>query len=111
MLDPTFLFPGGTHPRNLYLDKSGLEEAKAIRRAAVPNLKYYFIDFGMSSHFEDPNGAHRVLGQDGQCQDVPELSSEVPYDPFPADVFILGDLYKRYFTDVRSNCPIHLTFY
>jgi len=77
--------------------------APFLRRKDVDPVKYYFTDFGISTQIANAKASRLVTGHDGQDQDVPELSDDVPYDPFPVDVFTLGNLYKRHFIDVYSN--------
>lgn len=35
-----------------------------------------------------------MTGIFGLDQDVPELSREIPYDPFKVDVFIIGNMFR-----------------
>jgi len=51
----------------------------------------YFIDFGLSVHFESFAARKRILGFAG-LNLVPELSDDVPYDPFAVDIRQFGDL-------------------
>ncbi|KAL5536539.1 hypothetical protein ACEPAF_361 [Sanghuangporus sanghuang] len=72
-------------------------------RRDVGFVKYYFTDFGLSSHFDEPKVLRLVVGNRAQDTDVPELSNVIPYDPFPVDVFTLGNVFKRNFLDKYSN--------
>ncbi|OCB87840.1 hypothetical protein A7U60_g4974 [Sanghuangporus baumii] len=72
-------------------------------RRDVGFVKYYFTDFGLSSHFDEPKVLRLVVGNRAQDTDVPELSNVIPYDPFPVDVFTLGNVFKRNFLDVRAS--------
>ncbi|KAL5513541.1 hypothetical protein ACEPAH_3940 [Sanghuangporus vaninii] len=72
-------------------------------RRDVGFVKYYFTDFGLSSYFDDPKFLRLVVGNRAQDTDVPELSNFIPYDPFPVDVFTLGNVFKRNFLDKYSN--------
>jgi len=65
--------------------------------------QYYYIDYGISVHFPTTTEPKLIVGDDGRDQEVPELSETVPYDPFEVDVFIIGNLLRRYFYDVFSN--------
>ena len=59
---------------------------------------YYLVDFGISSWFQ-PNETNRLVsGTSGLDQDVPELSDDVPYDPFKLDIFVLGNFFRQNFT-------------
>lgn len=100
MIDGTPLYPDGFHPSDQGLDLKGLNEAMHIRRivASTP-VKYYFVDFGLST-FRDPSNPRRAIGRDGADQEVPELSETEEYDLFPLDVFILGNVYRKSLLDV-----------
>ncbi len=41
-----------------------------------------------------------LLGRKGRNQQIPELSSTVPYDAFKVDVYALGDVYVKEFVEV-----------
>lgn len=97
MMDGSLLFPGGWHPQHTQLSPDATTAVFGLSRTAVGGVKYYFIDFGISSFEEDS-----VLGLDGQ-ERAPELSLETPYNPFQLDVWILGTVYKEFLLDVRSH--------
>lgn len=72
------------------------------------NVRYYYIDFGLSSRF--PHGSSScVIGDVGRAY-VPELSDEVPYDAFKVDIFALGDLYSKEFEQVGTSTCDSLHF-
>lgn len=108
MMDATAMYPRGFHPmREMSLpDISGL--APVLHRIDVP-VKYYFIDFGISTQFDPDQHSRLVLGLEGLDKDVPELSATVPYDPFKTDIFIIGSLLREQFLEVRPRSqPDHL---
>ena len=98
MMDGRPLYPHGHHPvrRNRSID--GLYEATALSRTEHP-VRYYYIDFDLSVRFAEGQ-PHLVLGDVGREDKVPELSADVPYDPFKVDVFILGNLFRQSFLQV-----------
>lgn len=102
MMDGTPLYPDGFHPSRQKMDIDGLNKAKYIRRvdASTP-VRYYFTDFGLST-IMDPWKPRRVIGKHGADQEVPELSYIEEYDPFPLDVFILGNVYRKTLLDVSG---------
>ena len=63
-------------------------------------VKYYFADYGISSYFPPTSQTRLVVGTKGRDQDVPELSNEVPYDPFKVDIFTIGNELRQLFYDV-----------
>ncbi|CDO74165.1 hypothetical protein BN946_scf185043.g216 [Trametes cinnabarina] len=98
MLDAEPLYPKGFHPiTSVSLPDDVTVSAPVLSRKNVP-VKYYYIDFGISTRFK-PGKPHKlVTGTDGIEQLVPELSNNVPYDPFKVDVFVLGRmLYETFF--------------
>ncbi|KAN0131631.1 Protein kinase-like domain containing protein [Lactarius tabidus] len=103
MMDATSMYPLGFHPvlDNVLHDVSTL--APVIPRSMV-GVKYYFIDYGISSYFPPGSQERLVLGTEGRDQDVPELSDEVPYDPFKVDIFTIGNVFRQSFCDKYSNC-------
>lgn len=101
MMDGTPLFPEDHHPIRHNLSPDIAHFARCYSRLERP-VKYYFIDFGMSTHFEEGDSPY-VLGAKGGDQDPPELSNEVPYNAFMLDIYILGHLYELKFLQVGDN--------
>ncbi|KAK7691449.1 hypothetical protein QCA50_004848 [Cerrena zonata] len=97
MMDAQLLFPQGHHPVRLGYLEDGLHEAPCLSRQERP-VKYYFIDFGLSSRFEE-NQTPLVLGTKGRDKEPPELDDETPYNPFLLDIFILGNVYLKEFAE------------
>ena len=97
------MFPRGFHPVKDTLLYDLITPAPIIPRRDV-GVKYYFVDYGISSYFPTGSEPHLVLGRDGRDQDVPELSDEVPYDPFKVDIFTIGNVLRHEFCTV-SFCP------
>ncbi|KAL1937554.1 hypothetical protein VTO73DRAFT_13049 [Trametes versicolor] len=105
MMDASAMFPQGFHPmRELALpDVSGL--APILHRVDVP-VRYYYIDFGISTRFSPDQGPTLVLGTQGLDDEVPELSDTIPYDPFKTDIFIVGNLFRQQFLQAYSNADM-----
>ncbi|KAA1476520.1 hypothetical protein DENSPDRAFT_843513 [Dentipellis sp. KUC8613] len=93
MMEASPLFPEGHHPVRRYFSEDGIFPLTPLSRLSHP-VRYYFIDFGISTRFA-PDESHLVTGAKGRDKELPELSRDVPYDAFKADVFILGNLYKK----------------
>src|SRR5258708_19531111 len=96
------MFAPGCHPVKDLLLHEHLPPAPIIPRRDV-GVKYYFVDYGISSYFPTGSKPHLVLGRDGRDQDVPELSDEVPYDPFKVDIFTIGNVLCLEFCNVSSS--------
>lgn len=92
-MDGRALFPAGHHPVRINNTIDAMHKATPLTRSERP-VRYYYIDFGLSVKF--PEGAsHLVVGDVGRDDEVPELSSDVPYDAFKVDVYALGNLYYK----------------
>ena len=78
----------------------GARDARPLSRSSC-NVRYYYIDFGLSTLFKEGDPP-LVLGRTGRDKEIPELSNEIPYDAYRADVFALGNLYYKEFLSVRS---------
>ncbi|CCM01524.1 uncharacterized protein FIBRA_03580 [Fibroporia radiculosa] len=95
MMDGRPLYPHGHHPVRRNYTTDGVFDVVPLSRLDCP-VRYYFIDFGISTRFLEGSSTY-VLGRQGRDKDVPELSSEVPYDAFKVDIFTLGNLYRTEF--------------
>ena len=100
MFDGDNMYPKGFHPANPYFEPDFKHIAQPIRRNST-QVKYYFIDFGLSEIFDndEPQRVRGIMAQDGS---IPELSTTVPYDPYAVDVYTLGNIYKKRLLLVRS---------
>jgi len=103
MMDAPSVFPNGFHPCDITRDRGGIQKIKIIPRYSAPGpVRYYFIDFGISRLY-GPDEEHLVVGDDGADREIPEMSDFDEYDPFPADVFILGNVFRKFFLSKYSN--------
>ena len=71
--------------------------------------KYYFTQFASALHLPGDKRSTFVTGKVGLDQDVPEMTGSAPYDPFKADVRVLGNMYRDQFLRVSrytTNQPI-----
>lgn len=100
-MDSDAMYPEGFHPIKIDFTPDRLRRAEYTSRT-VAGVKYYFVDFGMSCYLPDATSPRLVTGSDGRDQDPPELSDTVPYDPFKLDVFIIGNMLRQEFCQVRA---------
>ena len=100
LVDSNALFPRGYHPLNPFRLPDSNLDAPVLSRAVAP-VKYYYVDFGISSYIPADSETKLVLGDFGRDKDVPELSLTTPYDPFKVDIFIIGNLLSKEFLQVR----------
>ena len=103
LMDATRMYPRGFHPvKDTFLPHDISTPAPICPRLDV-GVKYHFVDYGISSYFPEGTEAHLIVGLAGRDRDVPELSDEVPYDPFKVDIFSMGNVLGREFVGVRSG--------
>ncbi|KAJ7583112.1 kinase-like domain-containing protein [Mycena floridula] len=62
----------------------------------VSQLRYFFIDFGLLDDYPDGQERARTTGIVGQIKVTPELSDDVPYNPFKSDIMQLGAVFKKF---------------
>lgn len=99
------MYPRGFHPVKNILLHDLLTPAPFIPRRHA-GVKYYFVDYGISSRFPPGSQPRLVVGLDGRDREVPELSNDVPYDPFKVDVYTIGNVLHREFCDVRLHLSL-----
>ncbi|KAI0350538.1 hypothetical protein OH77DRAFT_1593479 [Trametes cingulata] len=102
MMDASNLYPRGFHPIAQRRLPDVSDHAPYLSRSTVP-IKYYFIDFGISTRFTSDEEPRVVTGKLGLDRQPPELSDDVPYDPFKLDVFLIGNLIRRELHGKYSN--------
>ncbi|KAL6300712.1 hypothetical protein BKA93DRAFT_828879 [Sparassis latifolia] len=95
MMDGAPLYPQGHHPVRRESSPDGIYLLSPLSRIDHP-VRYYLIDFGISSLFEEGESPF-VVGRKGRDKELPELSDDVPYNAYKVDIFILGNLYKKEF--------------
>jgi serine/threonine protein kinase len=101
-MDCLNLFTDGWHPMNTWLTRSGKDDLCLGRRRSEVEIRYYFIDFGLSTLFHPEQHNRLVIGELGRIQ-APEQNSGLPYDPFKLDVYYLGHVYQTKIVDVGFN--------
>ena len=107
MLDATHMYPLGFHPvEEFHLDDVTTPAPRIPRLEA--GVKYYFVDYGISSYFPAGSIRELVLGIAGRDQDVPELSNDVSYDPFKVDIFTIGNVLLGEVQAVRFQPPLDI---
>lgn len=102
MIDPKPLFPKMYHPVANRRNRNFKGKAKYHTRTARP-AKYFLIDFGLSRKYtgDDCPMEIPILGGD---KTVPEFQGEgeyQPHDPFPTDIYYLGNMIREDFLQVR----------
>ena len=100
LMDAPNLYKDGWHPMNTWLARNGRDDLCLGRKRSEAEIKYYFIDFGLSTQFAPEQLERLVTGELGRIQ-APEQSSGLSYDPFKLDVYYLGRVYQTKIVDVR----------
>ena len=105
------MFPESYHPVLIDRSRDLSHAARYTSRTQNPP-KYYFIDFGISRQYkpEDlPPIEGIILGGD---KSPPEhKNSSGAWDPFPTDVYFLGNLAREEYLQVSALCAYMLIFY
>ncbi|KAJ6603309.1 hypothetical protein DFH09DRAFT_1354580 [Mycena vulgaris] len=107
MMDGQHLFPYGFHPRFQDMKPDNSETAKHYTRTQRP-VKYYIIDFGLSRKFQEGEVPRTYIIEGGDSS-PPEfgtiqerVDSAIPHkllDPFPTDIYYLGNMIRRNYLD------------
>ncbi|KAJ7449118.1 kinase-like domain-containing protein [Mycena galericulata] len=97
--DPTKLYPRGFHPVNYCLNPTNDGLAYSITRTECWP-RYYIIDFGLSRRYDPSKGPPLERVTPGGEGNPPEYANG-ECNPFPADIYALGNILKRHF--IRSD--------
>jgi hypothetical protein len=100
MMDAAPLYPIPYHPSRVNWKRDLSGSARALTRTQHP-VKYYFVDFGISRRYEAETGVpleEQILGGD---KSAPEFQKSLePCNPFPTDVYYLGNAIRTNFLEV-----------
>ena len=103
MMDATTLYKDPYHPCDLTMKRDYTGFARHYTRTQRPP-KYFFIDFGISRRYSPDNPApleHPIQGGDKSVPGFQE--SDAPCNPFPTDVYYLGNMIREEFISVSGN--------
>lgn len=99
------LYPEGHHPCDPNYSLTASYVSKGLRRRDVARhnpVKYYFIDFEVTSRFDPSIKNPLIMLCFGQDKDLPELRWDHPYSPYPVDIFTLGNVYQKEFIEAST---------
>jgi len=99
MLDPRSMFPDMYHPRFQERKRDFSGYVKYYTRTERPTT-YYFVDFGHARKYNPNDGPPLELPLFGGDKTVPEFQKDgfnKPYNPFPTDIYYLGNLIREDF--------------
>jgi hypothetical protein len=102
MMDATPLYPIPYHPREHRRRRDWKGRVSNLTRTQRP-VRYYIIDFGLSVRYDPFQGPPRDFPVVGGDKSVPEFrrNPDEPCDPFPVDVYYLGNMMRESFIRVR----------
>ncbi|KAH0826181.1 hypothetical protein J3R83DRAFT_5613 [Lanmaoa asiatica] len=92
LMDGSSLYKDGWHPMNPWQARDG-GSLSLSRKRSEADIKYYFIDFGLSTGFAPGQRERLVTGGLGRVK-APEQHLGLLYDPFKLDVYYLGYVYQ-----------------
>ena len=102
MLDPTDMFPESFHPTAIHRSKDFRRKVKWHSRTRCPT-RYFLIDFGLSRRYDPANGPPLDVPLRGGDKSAPEHQDRVTrHNPFPTDVYYLGNLVREDFMQVYA---------
>ena len=94
------MFPRSWHPTNGRKNRDYDGSAKYYTRTQTPP-KYYLIDFGLSCRYDARDLPVLETPVSGGDRTVPEFQTPgALYDPFPTDVYYLGNVFRVDFIEV-----------
>ncbi len=94
MFDPSGMFPKGYHPTRINRSRGFKGRAKGYTRTDRPP-RYYLIDFGLSRRYSSRNVVDEPLR--GGDKQAPEHLRGGRCNPFPTDIYYLGNLIREQF--------------
>lgn len=106
MMDPRDLYPDGFHPMSQILDAAWTPAlAKHSTRTRAP-VKYYFIDFGISCAFDPADTEPLAIPIRAGDKSAPDFTDDslIPINPFPTDVYYIGNLIRMDIMEVQYMC-------
>lgn len=101
MFDPEPLYPKSYHPVLTRYDANLRFRASHYSRTFRPT-KYYLIDFGLSTKYAEDETSPREEPIIGGDKSVPEFRYDDLHDPFPTDVYYVGNVMRENILQVRS---------
>jgi len=102
MMDAPRMYPNSFHPTRKTQNIDGISRAKYISRTKAKSVKYLFIDFGLSRLIRSERD-RRMRIKMGARQLPPEIERGEEYDPFPVDMYYLGNVYREHLLEPYAN--------
>lgn len=105
MLDPSGMYPRSFHPVEQSRTRDFKSRARFYTRTQRPP-RYLWIDFGHSRIFKPEDDPPLQMPAHGGDKTAPEFQGEkysIPCNPFPTDIYYLGNLINGWFINVGFN--------
>lgn len=100
MFDPSNMYPDSFHPADIRRSKDFRRKARGYSRTWRPT-RYLLIDFGLSRLYDPTNGPTLDDPVRGGDKSAPEHQDDkTPCNPFPTDVYYLGNLVREDYIQV-----------
>jgi len=107
MMDASQMYPNCFHPTRKSRNFDGISTAKCISRTKAKSVKYFFTDFEKSRVITS-EGDRRMRRRQGARNLPPEIERGELYDPFPVDMYYLGNTNREHLLEVCNLQPIPL---
>jgi hypothetical protein len=103
MLDPSRMYPKSFHPMEIGRTRDFRGNAKGHTRTWC-RPRYFLIDLGLSRQYDPANGPPLEIPLRGGDKSAPEhRDMETPCNPFPTDVYYLGNLVREDYGQVCTS--------
>lgn len=103
MLDPSRMYPKSFHPMVIGRTRDFRGKVKGRTRTWC-RPRYFLIDLGLSRQYDLANGPPLEIPLRGGDKSAPEhRDMETPCNPFPTDVYYLGNLVREGYIQVRPK--------
>jgi hypothetical protein len=104
MADSSRLYDFPPHPYNRMKKRDFSGYVNICSSRTLTPFRYYLVDVGLSRRYNPEDGPPLALPRWGGDKSVPEfVAVDTPCDPFPVDVYCLGNAIRQYFLEVRDS--------
>ncbi len=104
MMDSRPILPNSFHPQSTETTRD-LKHWVAPRSRTTHPVKYYLMDFGLSTRYSAEETNPLEVPIFGGDRTVPEFQQDrtIPRNPFHTDIYYMGNLVRQYFMQVCVN--------
>ena len=100
MADTLHLYDPPPHPSDRRRGRNLLSYPRIVSSRTQTPVKYYLIDYGLSKAYKSEEAPFLEFPAGGD-KTVPEFqeAGDNKFDPFPVDVYCMGNIVRRYFLE------------